>query len=222
MTVQQPGWEKTQELKKVLQTQDSTSLPGSMGRLVKGIVWCFLVGLVLTTIIYGICDSLFVKPLLGWWAWFFVYLLILAGLLFWQERRTRDVPVVSTAPPPEGGEIASSPAPPNKVVSIVYWGPPAIIDGLRGVRGRRTRAQEKLFDRAAILVFDLARRDGSVDLKYLIHPPEDMKTFGEAVDWLDTHDWIGKATSGGGMWLSTLGRKRLVERGLNPVQTGKP
>jgi hypothetical protein len=224
MTEQQPGRDRNKELRTMLQIQDSASLAGSLGKFLMGMGWCLVVGLVFATLIYGILESLTGSAWIGWWGWFGLYVLILVPLLILQERRGREDYLLNAV---DGTDSASSRGEyeMNKMrlqvgvyASMLVWGPRALLDGLRGMRGRRTLLQEKLFDRAVILVFDLARHDGGVEIKHLLHPPEDMKAFGDAVDWLDAHDWIGKATAGGSMWLSSLGRKRLVERGLNPAQ----
>jgi hypothetical protein len=48
------------------------------------------------------------------------------------------------------------------------------------MRGHRSLAQEAVFDRAAILVLDLAKADGGIPIKELLIPPENMQVFGTA------------------------------------------
>lgn len=222
MAERQPNPDKLDELRTLLQLQDSASMAGSMGKFLMGLGWCFVVGLIFATLMTGILDSLFGSSLIHWWGWMGVYILILVPLLIWHERRNRQDYLVNAvegtdpAGPSSRGEYEMNKARLTVGIyaSMLVWGPRALLDGLRGVRGRRNVVQRALFQRAAVLVLDLSQYDGGIEVKHLIYPPEDMKVFGAAVDWLDAHDWIGQATAGGSMWLSTIGRKKLVERGL--------
>ncbi|HSU69749.1 MAG TPA: hypothetical protein VLJ39_22890 [Tepidisphaeraceae bacterium] len=221
MTAQPPAPDRQSQLRTLLLVQDASSLAGSLGSLLLGAAWCFGVGIVIASLLWFMLGNW-----LGWRAWFTIYVVLLVPLLIWLERRSREdylgnaVGDIDPNPSSRGeyemnrGRLAV-----GMSASALVWGPRSMIDGFRGVRGRRTLTQRALFDRAATMIFDLARVDGSVPVKSIMHPPEDMKVFGSAVDWLERHDWIGKATNGDSFWLSSIGRKKLVEHNLNPAQT---
>ena len=222
MTAQSPANDRHAQLRTMLLVQDAGSMAGSLGKLLLGLGWCFAVGLVLALLLTLIIGWL------GFRSWFLVYLLILVPLIIWIERNSREDYLGNAAQgadpnPSSRGEYEMNRA---RVLTGLYasalvWGPRAMVDGFRGVRGGRTLSQMAVFDRAATLILDLAAVDGSLPVKAVMHPPEDMKTFGNAVDWSQRHDWIGRSTDGASFWLSSLGRKRLVEHNLNPAQARK-
>lgn len=218
MTQQATGQSKAAQLRAVLVAQDVRSIRGSLGKFLLGLGWCVLAVLVWATLFTLLFDALFGGSGIGWRGWSVVGVIALAGLIFWLERRVMASESAvttgsSTVPTAPGGDYAL-PAGPGGWLPRLVWGPPAMLGGFRGLRGKRTRHQEAVLDRAAVLVLDLAREPGSVPAKDVLHPPEDMNVFGAAVDWLEANDWIGQSTDRTSLFISTLGRKRLVERGL--------
>jgi len=217
MPFEQPARDKTTRLNDVgtlLREEDKVSIAGSLGRFLRGLGICFVMGLSFAIVMTLLFDSLFENPWIGWKGWFLIYAFVTAGLLIWRERGpvTVDLEQARHPAPPIAGSSAII-----KYASMPFWGPRAVVEGLRGMRGRWVPHQQAIFDRAAILVLDLAMTDGGVPVKEVLHPPEDMVTFGLAVDWLDANQWIGQATEGGSLWLSTVGRKKLVDRKLMPL-----
>ena len=194
------------------------SVRGSLGRFLLGLGWCILAVLVSATFFTLLFNALFGGSGIGWRGWFLLAALVLVVVIFWLERRIRAAeatPLTGENSPAEvSAEDYAIPTPLGSLGDKLVWGPPAMLSGFRGVRGKRTRRQEAVFDRAVVLVFDLARQPGSIGVKALMRPPEDMTIFGAAVDWLEANDWIGKSTDGTALFLSTLGQERLVERNL--------
>jgi hypothetical protein len=215
MTQQQTGQNKAAQLRAVLVAQDVRSIRGSLGRFLLGLGWCLLAVFIWATLFTLLFDALFGGSGIGWRGWFVVGVLALAGLIFWLERRVIMAEAAGTPGAPTGpsGDYAL-PAGPGGWLPRLVWGPPAMLAGFRGLRGKRTRHQEAVLDRAAVLVLDLNHEPGSVPAKAVLHPPEDMNVFGAAVDWLEANDWIGQSTDRTLLFISTLGKKRLVERGL--------
>jgi hypothetical protein len=217
MTEQQSGRSKPAELRAILVKQDVRSIRGSLGRFLLGLGWCFLAVFILATVIALLLNTLFGSSGLGWRGWFAVFFVGMAALLGWLYIRQRARGAVVAASPDSapirGFEAFLSPDVGKRIPRIV-WGPPALLTGLRGLLGMRTRREEAVFDRAVVLVFDLAKEPGSIGVKAVVHSPEDMNIFGAAVDWLEANDWIGQSTDGSSVFISTLGQQRLVERNL--------
>jgi hypothetical protein len=227
MTEQQPGRDKAGELREMLIAQDARSMRGSLGRFLLGVGWCLVAVFVWATFFTLLFNALFGGSGIGWRGWFVLGVVVLIGILVWLEMRalssdtllarsTEDEAAAASPPatPPGAPADYAMPVRPGSPLAKLVWGPPAVLAGFRGVRGKRTRRQEAVFDRAVVILFDLAREPGRVGVQYLMHPPEDMAAFAAAIDWLEAHDWIGRSTDGASIWLSTLGQKRLVERKL--------
>lgn len=212
MTQQQAGQNKAAQLRAVLLAQDVRSIRGSLGKFLLGLGWCLLATLIWATLFTFVLGGM------GWRGWFLVGLILLGVLIFWLERRVMmresgASPAVTEGASPVADDY-DLPAGPGGLLPRLLWGPPAMLAGFRGLRGKRTRRQEAVLDRAALLVLDLAREPGSVPVMDVLHPPEDMNVFGAAVDWLEANDWIGQSTNRTSLFISTLGKRRLVERGL--------
>lgn len=215
---QSSGGARQARLRALLVSDDSRSFRGSMGRFLLGLGWCILAVLIWATFFSLVLNALFGGSGIGWSGWFFLGALLLAVLIFLLERRLRAAEAGVASPPqgvaPSGAEDYAIPAPGGSLGSKLVWGPPAMLSGFRGVLGKRTRRQEAIFDRAVVLLFDLAKHQGSNPIQAVVHPPEDLTIFAAAVDWLEAHDWIGRSTDKSALFLSTLGQKRLVERDL--------
>lgn len=218
MTERQPAADKAMELRALLVRQDARSVRGSLGRFLLGLGWCIIAVLLWATFFTLLFNAVFGGSGIGWSGWFLLGALVLAAVIVWLERRVRAAQAMPVPAEPDSAQIPGEdyaiPTPLGSLGNKLVWGPPAMLSGFRGVRGKRTRRQEAIFDRAVVLVFDLARQPGSVGIKALVHAPEDMTVFGAAVDWLEAHDWIGKSTDATALFLSTLGQQRLVERKL--------
>ena len=215
--------EKTTPRKEVhamLRLTDATSMAGSLGRFLKGLGICLAGGIVFATVLNTFCNGLG----MGWWGCFGVYAVLLAAAVIWHERRTNDRYLTAprqeldlNQPQSEGRTTANANAGPGKLLSTIFWGPLALIDGFRGLRGQRSRLQDAAFDRAAVLVLDLTKVDGGIEIRELLKPPEDMNIFGSAVDLLTTHGWVGKSSDGRSIWLDSYHRKKLDEKRLTPA-----
>jgi hypothetical protein len=201
----------------MVRLEEAGSLPGSVGRLLRGIGICFAMGVlgasVLAIGLYMIAGT----TLIGWWGWFLAYLIVLASLLIWHERKTRPDYVSDSvrATEPKSSsrrEAAPDQTTPKAPVYIAWavWGPLALLEGMRGMRGMRTRAQHAVLDRAGLLIVDLSQSMQGIEIRDLMHPPEDMDVFSASVDLLDKHGWIGKATDGQSMWLNSTFRQKLL------------
>lgn len=217
MTEQQSGRSKPAELRAILVKQDVRSIRGSLGQFLLGLGWCFLAVFILATVIALLLNTLFGNSGLGWRGWFALFFVAMAALLGWlyirQRARGAADAVSDNTPAVSRFEAMLSPDVGKRIPRMI-WGPPAVLTGLRGLLGDRTRREEAVFDRAVVLVFDLAKEPGSVGVKAVVHFPEDMSIFGAAVDWLEANDWIGRSTDGSALFISTLGQQRLVERSL--------
>lgn len=224
MTEQQPGQAKSAELRAVLIAQDARSLRGSMGRFVLGLGWCLLALIIWATFFTFVFDVFFNGAWIGWRGWFLIGLIVIVGVLVWRETRALAEDTTNTGglteSIPRTGDESIAPVQPGSFVSKLLWGPPAMVAGLRGILGMRTRRQAAVFDRAVVLLFDLAAEQGRTGVNNVLHPPEDMTTFAAAVDWLEANDWIGRSTDGAALWLSTIGQQRLVERKM--IGSGLP
>ncbi|HEX4125215.1 MAG TPA: hypothetical protein VHY37_10855 [Tepidisphaeraceae bacterium] len=205
------------EAARIIRIADASSFAGSMGKFLLGLGVCFIAGIFIATFIYAILDSLFGHTLLTWAGWFWLYVLVLVPLLVWYERRYRQDYLLEATTSADSssttGEfrvnqfnLATS-----VISSLIVWGPRGLADGIRGMIGRRTVLQSAVLDRAVLLVLDLNCAPGGVDVKKLIHPPEDMHIFGQSVDMLDALDLIGRSKDGGNIWLISTFRQKLVD-----------
>lgn len=207
------------EVRRMLRNQDAASMSGSLGRLIMGLAVCLGAGFLFATILAIFIGLYFDKPWISWSGWFFIYLLVVVPLLIWHDRRTRGDYLLEAA-----WSIESSPGVAEESIhefgalienltAWIFWGPRSLIEGMRGMRGLRTWQQHAVFDRAAILVLDLRKSQSGIEIKHLVHPPEDMKIFGLTVDVLDTFGWIGKSGDGKSLWLNSTFREKLPRVG---------
>lgn len=209
------------QVRGMLRFADATSMAGSLGRFLMGIAVCFGMGVIAASLITTFLLVVFGSTWIGWTGWFLAYLLILVPVLIWHEHRSREdyltEAVRSADPSPSSRgeyEMIQMGFAIGAISSLLVWGPRALIDGFRGLRGLRNPTQEAVFDRATVLVLSLAQASGGVAIKDLIIPPENMLVFGSAVEFLDRHWFIGKSTDGKTLWLNSTFRKKLEARGL--------
>jgi hypothetical protein len=205
------GAEKTSLRKQVqnaLIAEDRVSLSGSLGMFLRGLAWCFTAGLLLTIVLWWFVGGL------SWIAWFGIFWLVLIPVLVWHETRNRKDYVLASLH--EDRSEASTPeaADQSAAVRMIVWGPRQLMDGLAAVRGRRSGEHTARFKRAAQAVLELGKYSGGVEIKGIMHPPENMKVFMSALDWLDKHDYIGRSSDGERLWLSSIARKKLTDKGI--------
>jgi hypothetical protein len=214
------GHERTSRRKQVqamLRHEDSVSLRGSLGRLFKGIGFCAIIGIVVATALTFGISALFNKHPIGWFAWFGIYwLLLIVALVISQRRRHADYLVGSLNAPDHLGDDSSPLVVRTPYLMAVLWGPRAILDGVAAVRGKWTARQNAAYKRAAQMVLEMAKYDGGVEIRALMHPPEDMAIFNEVIDWLEAHDYLGKSSDGERFWLTTIGKNKLAAHGIHP------
>jgi hypothetical protein len=215
------------KIQELLRTEYSKSMAGAVGLFFTGLAVSAVMGIVVATVIWFALNSLAGKTLIGWFGWFIVYWAVLVPLLIWHERRSRTDYVVEalSSKDPHASSHSEKEWDQARVQSRVRvaqlagsltWGPRALLDGVSGLRGKWTPRQNHMFRRAARLVLDLAKYDGGIEIRALLHPPEDMQSFMAAVDWLDKANWLGKSTDGQRLWLSTPARQKLVANHLTP------
>lgn len=191
----------------MLIAEDRTSLAGSLGKFLYGLAWCLGVGFLLATVLWFAIDGL------SWIAWFGIYLAILIPILLVHEMRSRKTYVVASLnEEPDSGSMVT--AEKNQIISLLTWGPRQLLDGLAALRGKRSSDFNTRFKRAAQAVVDLGKYSGGIEVKAIMHPPENMPVFLSALDWLDKHDYIGRSSDGERLWLSSIARKKLTESGI--------
>jgi hypothetical protein len=214
----QPSSPLAGEVARIIRLSDASSFAGSMGKLFLGVGVCLAAGFLLATVIVAILWNLFGTTLIGWTGWFLLYLLVLVPAIIWYERKFRENYILDAA-------VSSDPSPSSRgefeiinfniltgaVSSLMVWGPRGLVDGIRGILGRRTVFQNAVLDRAVLLVLDLNVSSNRVEIKKLIIPPEDMKIFAQAVDMLLALDLAGRSTDGTSLWLISTFRQKLQD-----------
>jgi hypothetical protein len=60
-----------------------------------------------------------------------------------------------------------------------------------------------------------------ITFRDVMHPPENMALFTAAMDWLDKNDWTGKSSDGQRVWLTSIGKKKLMDRNMMPERSFK-
>jgi hypothetical protein len=206
------------EVAEMLRIEHAAGLAMTVGRMVLGALVCLLVGMILASVLVAILAALLGGSILGWWGWYFVYLVALVPFLIWHERRTRpdylaDAMVSIDPKPSSRGEWEANQfsALVATVVSILVWGPRSLIDGVRTIQSWRT-GHSAILRRAAAMVMKLRKTAGAVPLPSLLIVPEDMHLFGAAVDLLDEHGWIGRSSCGQSIWLDSRYREKVAAR----------
>jgi hypothetical protein len=204
------------EIARLIRLADATSLAGSLGKLLMGVGVCLMVGVFVATFICTILWRLFDHTVLSWSAWFWLYVLVLIPLIIWYERKFREDYVGealgSIDPKPSSyGEYRLNET--TMFAGYASWamliGPRNLVDGFRGIMGRRSMLQNAVLGRAVRLVLDLLRAPGRVEIKQLIIPPENMRILTLSIDMLDSNDMIGKAADGAAVWLTSAFRDKL-------------
>jgi hypothetical protein len=214
----QPSSPLAGEVARIIRLSDASSFAGSMGKLLLGLCVCVAAGFLLATAIVAILWNLFGTTLIGWTGWFLLYVLVLVPAIIWYERKFRENYILDAA-------VSADPSPSSRgefrlnnfniltgaVSSLMVWGPRGLVDGIRGMFGRRTVFQNAVLDRAVLLVLDLNVSSNRVEIKKLIIPPEDMKIFAQAVDMLLALDLAGRSTDGTSLWLISTFRQKLQD-----------
>jgi len=206
----------------LLRAHDARSMAGSLGKFVTGVLWCLGAACLFATLVVIIFWALGVGSLIGWIGWFGVYWLVILPLLILQERKSQPGYLIESLSshidpnPSSGGEFLANRGRVGVAIlgNMFMWGPRALLEGFSSIRGRPTAKRIALFKRAATMVLELAKYDGGVEIRGLMPPPEDMPVFTQAIDWLDKHDYIGKSSDGERLWITTIGKKRLSDHGI--------
>jgi hypothetical protein len=214
----QPSSPLAGEVTRIIRLADASSFAGSMGKMLLGLGVCIGAGIALAIIISSILYSLFGTTGIGLTGWFWLYLLIVVPLIIWYERKSRKDYVMDAAtavgtPSSSIGEFRLNQATllTGAIAGIIVWGPRNLIDGIRGMLGRRTVLQNAVLERAVLIVLELNVESSRVEIKKLIVPPEDMTVFAQAIDMLLALDLAGRSTDGTSMWLISTFRKKLVD-----------
>lgn len=206
------------QVQAMLRHEDSVSLRGSLGRMFKGIGLCALIGIAVATLLsFGTARG-FHQPILGWLSWFGIFWGLLVVLLILMQRSRHPGYVVKSLSEDPVGEDNVPLTHGSPYLLWIIWGPSSILDGIAAIRGKWTARQNALFKRAAQMVLEMAKFDGGVEVRALMHPPEDMAIFNEVIDWLDAHDYLGRSSDGERFWITTIGRGKLTAHGIQPKQ----
>lgn len=217
---QAPTAEKTGRVKQVqdlLRAEDSTSLRGSLGAFLSGLVICTVAGVAFAVVARLAVGSLTDRYPLGYLAWFGIFWAVLVAALYLTAPKggrggyvvaslNENIPDAAAAGP-EGSKVPA-------FLNPLLAGPRRLTNGLAGLRGKWTARQNAMFKRTAQMVLEMARYDGAVEVRSLMHPPEDMGLFNAATIWLDRHDYTGKSSDGQRMWITSIGRKKLTDGGV--------
>jgi hypothetical protein len=224
------------KIQDLLREEDSRSFTGSLGVFLSGVGTCLVGGIVFATVLalgLGAFRDEEVKPLITWRGWFGIYILVVAVLVFLRERKSHSKQIVESFSPadadPAHDAHASATAPAQVVThavtnawsTLMHWGPDSVVDGLAGLRGKWTARQNAVFKRAAQMLVTLAKYDGAVGIPYLVRPPEDMRIFAAAVEWMEKNMWLGRSSDGERLYISSPGKQKLHQRNLIPAQKVK-
>jgi hypothetical protein len=221
------------KIQDLLREEDSRSFTGSLGVFLSGLGTCLVGGIVFATVMWlGIRffrDEDAPAFVIGWRGWFGLYVLALGIALFLWERRghgTQTVESLNAADHDPATDAKTPVAVPVKALAnawstLLKWGPQSLLDGLAGLRGKWTARQNMMFKRAAQMLVTLAKYDGGIDIRYLVRPPEDMRVFAAAVEWLEKNMWVGRSSDGERLYISSPGRQKLAQRNLTPPQKVK-
>ncbi len=205
------------QVQATLIAEDRMSMAGSLGLFLIGLAWCLGIGIFVASLLW------FIVGRLSGFGWFGVYCLVLVPLLVWYEKRNRKDYLMASLQEDRGAPVTSTEVYVDRAMlqakgfeMLFTWGPRQLLDGFAALRGRRSGDHNARFHRAAQAVLELAKYPGGVEVKAIMHPPENMPVFIAALDWLDKHDYIGRSSDGERLWLSTIGKKKLAEKGINP------
>ena len=190
----------------------------AIGLLAAGVAILFVAGAIVSAIICFILLSLTGRTFIGWWGWYFVFLLCMAPLLFWEERRSRggylaDRVTDFSPGASSGGEydVQNVQAAAAVYTDMLLWGPRAILAGVATLRGEQQVQRTDRYDRAAIVIRRLLQDDNALLVGQLLQPGEKMDDLRPTLRWLDHHDYIGNSSDGQRVWLSTDARKSMVD-----------
>jgi MFS family permease len=187
---------------------------GAVGLLATGVGILLIAGAVVSSIICFVLISLTSRSFIGWWGWYFVFLLAMVPLLFWEERRSRGgyladrvgdfSPMHSSRGEYEMQNFEASVA---VYTDMLLWGPRAILKGFATLRGERPLEQSGRFHRAAAVIRKLLEKDNALLVGQLLAPGETVEQLRPTLRWLDDHDYVGLSADGKRVWLSTDARR---------------
>jgi MFS family permease len=191
---------------------------GGIGLLAAGVGILFVAGAVVATVICFILYSLTDSTWIGWWGWYFVFLLAMVPLLFWEERRSRGSYFADRATDfsPDVSSRGEFEMQQFQVATTVYtdmllWGPRAILKGIATLRGEKPLQQRDRFERGAIVIRKLLEHDSALLVGQLLLPAETLDQLRPTLHWLDHHDYIGMSADGKRVWLSSHARKAMQD-----------
>ena len=214
--------ESTPEERMLLELQQAYALKVAGGGV--------LVALSSVTIFVGAILFTLVMGVLSWFwfdsAWFLLWFLLYAagvGFLFYREIKHNSSPfdeLAASGQPPidlDVDEYLETPAPSKlaRYTNAIQWAPRSFLLGIATMQRKDSLRFLGLLHRAArMMVFLYADKD-PVALPKLIEPGESPSRFREALDWLDTNDFVGRSSDGKRVWVSTKMRTKLAEDGFS-------
>ncbi|CAN5437832.1 hypothetical protein BH09PLA1_BH09PLA1_03890 [soil metagenome] len=203
---------------RMLQKHALTAAAAAMGLLGAGAAILLVAGAIVATLICFILFTLTDSTWIGWWGWYLVFLLAMAPLLFWEERRSRGnyfadratdfSPSVSSRGEFELQNFQIGAA---VYTDMLLWGPRAILKGIATLRGEKPLEQSRRFERAAMVVRQLLQHDAAIPVSQLVKPGENFDELRAALRWLDDHDYIGISADHSRIWLSSPARAAMKD-----------
>ena len=191
---------------------------GAAGLLAAGVAILFIAGAVVSSIICFILIAITGSSWIGWWGWYFVFLVAMVPLLFWEERRSGGSylsdRVMDFSPNPSSGgeyEMQRLEATSAVVTDMLMWGPRAILKGFATMRGEKPLQNRDRFERAALVIRKLLEHDSALLAGQLLLPGETLDQLRPTLRWMDYHDYIGMSADGKRVWLSTDARKAMSD-----------
>jgi hypothetical protein len=215
------------QIQEMLRAEDKVSFSGSLGLFLRGLGWCAAAGFLIATGLYLAAQALAPDTFLGrvgWPTWFVLYWVVLLATLVVRANSGKDetkgykvASLTDEDDPAPGGHAAGDDAEFRTpfLSQVLAWGPRAMVDGFASLRGKHSRRQKEVFKRAAQIVNYLARYSSGVPIKGLMRPPENMRVFVAALDWLDANDYTGRSSDGERMWITSIGRKKLADHNIH-------
>ncbi len=160
---------------------------------------------------------------------FLIYLLVIAGVLFLQERSTRggffsfaasDVDLRRDPENTAEWVMSRSKTHLTSLLEYLAWPTRAWIAGYRGLRGIRQSGLDSILPEAAEVLTRMLALDVGIKLTELAPAGTDPLQMMPILKWLDTHDYIGFSTRGDKVWVSSPAKKRFAQDGVIVPKAG--
>jgi hypothetical protein len=207
-----------------LQQQYALRTGGGAIMILAGAGVILVAGVVLVSVLCFILWTWFETTWIGWFGWFFVYLLGM-GIVMFREYKKSNVSFYDVETPDidNPGDADSFGEYQMDRVSaggawmahVVMWGPRALLNGITTVTGNQPTRFRGLLARAAQVVVQLYRSPDAMEIKKLVQLGENPARFREVLKWLDDNDYIGLSTDGKRVWLSSRVRTQLNAEGFH-------